>query len=493
MSNATPIASLALLMTIPLAIVAFSQLRPARAVLVMMIGSVLFLPERVGWDLPGLPSMDKTSLPILCSLVGAWAVARKHFKSVGLGSGVDLLILLMVVGEAGTVLTNRDPLQYGPTVLPGHAPLDVPKWILNLVISQVGAYLLGRIFFRTEEDAKDLLRAMVVGAVVYVPFIMVEWRLSPQWHTWVYGFFPHAFDQTKRGGGWRPVVFMHHGLELALYTATSGIAAWALVKAKVKVWKLPAKATAGLLSVVLVMSNSLGALVFGVVGQPLVMLTKPRTQMRVVVVLAALVAVYPVLRVTDVFPTDYLVNLAAKAGQDRAGSLKFRFDNEDRMMEKGLLRPMFGWGGYARSHVFNQQGRDESVVDGAWLGTFGARGIVGYVARFGMLLTPLVLAAARFKRFTPTQQQVLAGVCLVTALYSVDLLPNGLFNLLPFFFSGAVLSLSRCMTAESAQKLDPERVRALLEHLARLSQAASGGTQVRLPSRVAARQVERQR
>src|SRR5439155_21163091 len=71
-----------------------------------------------------------------------------------------------------------------------------------------------------------------IGGLVYVPLCWFEVRMSPQLHVWVYGVRHHAFVQQMRDGGYRPMVFMQHGLMVAMWMAmTSLIGCW-LWKAK---------------------------------------------------------------------------------------------------------------------------------------------------------------------------------------------------------------------------------------------------------------------
>ena len=52
-------------------------------------------------------------------------------------------------------------------------------------------------------------------------------------------------------------------------------------------------------------------------------------------------------------------------------------------------RPLFGWGGWSRARVFNEQGLDVSSVDGAWVGFIGKSGWVGYIGLFGLFCLPI--------------------------------------------------------------------------------------------------------
>lgn len=57
-----------------------------------------------------------------------------------------------------------------------------------------------------------MFRFLVIAGLIYTVPMLYEIRMSPQLHTIFYGYFPHSFGQQARGGGFRPVVFMGHGL-----------------------------------------------------------------------------------------------------------------------------------------------------------------------------------------------------------------------------------------------------------------------------------------
>jgi hypothetical protein len=119
----------------------------------------------------------------------------------------------------------------------------------------------------------------------------------------------------------------------------------------------------------------------------------------VAVLLGALVMLYPILRAYDLFPTKMLVSWARAISEDRAGSIAFRFFNEDIALKRAFERPIFGWGGFDRIFVFNKQtGEELSTLDGAWLITYCASGLLGFVSRFGLLTYPIWRAYRRVKR-----------------------------------------------------------------------------------------------
>jgi hypothetical protein len=451
------VAYLALMLSVPLVIAAFALLRPARrAVLVSVLATTLFLPELVAFDAPLIPPLDKGSLPTLCLLIGVVLTSRGRIKQVwSRDRGFLLLLALGPVAMVGTVLTNRDPIIFEASSLPGLAPGDVVSEVIRALLGSVGAFFLGRTVFQDTEDAKDLLRAIVIGALLYVPFVLIELRLTPQLHYWIYGYHQHNYLQARREGGFRPMVFVANGLALAMYLCSAVLAAWMLVRARCSVLTLPAFPFALMFSVLLLVIHSLGVVVYCLVLVPLIWLVGPRTQLLVASVLAICVAIFPISRAQGWFPTDYLVDLSAQVSQDRAQSLDFRFKNEDMLLEKALERPLFGWGGFARNRVYNEQGKDISVTDGDWIITLGIKGILGFIARYGLLIAPILIAFKRISSIPRSEQALLAGPTLILTAYAVDLLPNGMGNELPMFLSGAVAGLSYGMSQRKERRLPP--------------------------------------
>jgi hypothetical protein len=457
----TVTAQLALLLTPLFALWAFAKYKPSKAILIVMFGCVLFLPEKTSFQVPAAPPLDKQSIPLLCMLVGVLVTGRREIVAARPGRGIDLCIVGMLAGCVGTMLTNPESLRYGPTLLPGLTRSDlISDWVYTL-LHVATPFLLGRLFFRDAADARALLSALVIAALVYTPFILIELRLSPQFHYWVYGFGQQTFVESKRGGGWRPVVFMRHGLALALFISAAALAAWALAKQRYRITRLPPGIIAAWLSALLAMMNSMGAFIYGAIAVPIAWLTKPKSQLRFALVVAILIALYPTLRITGVFPAQDLVDLSARHSQERAWSLAVRFANEDAFLHRALLKPLFGWGGWARGHVWNQEGKDDSILDGGWLAML-QRGFVELSLDACLLLLPVVMAFRKVDRVAKVDQPLLAGAAMVSVFYSLDLLPNGIFNRLPMFLAGALAGLAQGMDKTPAA---PQNLREIVAKL----------------------------
>jgi hypothetical protein len=422
-----------------------------RAILGSLLGGFLLLPVRGGIDLPVLPPFEKETIPALTLLVLALLLHRGRRQSRGSAdtqpsrdmpgwiprsafgiAGVAMLVL----GSMMTAMTNSDRLVYGPRVIPGLRPYDGFSLTLTALVMLV-PLLLGRKFFAHSERQALLLRGLVVGGLAYSLLVLYEVRMSPQISNMVYGIFPHDWGQHIRGGGWRPVVFMEHGLQLTLFLATVTLAAFGAARC------LEARSRgfyllAGIwLLGTLVLSNSLGATVITVTFLPAVLFLGQRVQLFFAGFFAAIIIVYPMLRSVDVIPTDRLVSVTETLSPARAQSLQYRFDNEDMLLDRAREKPLFGWGGYGRSRLFDETtGEDLTTTDGAWIIVMGARGWIGYLGQFGLLALPVVLLALNRRRYEISS--VTAVLALVLAAGLVDLIPNGFLSPVVLLLAGAM-------------------------------------------------------
>jgi hypothetical protein len=432
--------------------------RPEDAVIGFVLASAMFLPVNAFFKFPSFPPLDRMTLPYLFLLMPMVFRRFRRASKLRFGRGVELFIWIAFFSVAiGTVVTNRDPLVYGnwsKTFLPGMGFRDGLAMALTDLLTIGFPFFLGRVVMRSSREGKRLLSAFVVGGLIYSFFILLEVRLSPQLHTWVYGYAAREddFSQVMRWGGYRPVVFMPHGLAVAVFMCCTVLAAFTFVKAKLRVRNLPAKPLAFFLLFILVICKSTGAIIYAFLLVPLVMFFRPRTQMRVATVVAVLVVLYPALRGSKLFPVETFLTVAAKIGRERSESLQFRFDNEDQLLAKARERLAFGWGSYGRNSIYDRdEGKEIAVTDGHWIIIFGTRGLVGAICHFGLLLIPVFVAAKRRRRIPDKHDQVVVtGLTLMLMMSVTDLIPNGLFCNYPYFMAGSLLGLVQSLTSPEA-------------------------------------------
>jgi hypothetical protein len=443
-----------LFLWVPISAMIFASTNPVRAVVYTVVFGTLFLPERAAVDPPILPPIDKNGLTMLCALVGLVMTSPRRVFDAKPFRGWDIPVLLMIATHVGTVQTNGDTFIYGGqpdwngepfpiTVLPALPSTYVLPMTMSDLVNLWAPYFLARATFRSREDVGELLRALSVGALIYVPLMAIEMVMSPQLHRWVYGYHASNFAHAVRGSGFKPNVFLMGGLAVALFGYVSVTAATTLHRTRLRAGPIPAIAAVGAMTMALVFSRNTAVLVYLAATLPLALFARARTQARVAFVLVALFASFPYLRVTDRVPTEDLVALSARYDDERAQSLKFRFDNEDILLEKALERPWFGWGGHSRNRVFDEvTGKDISITDGEWIIHMGYRGGLGTAGWVLLFLMPIVAAVRTIKR-TPLEldRLLLGGLALAVAVHAIDLLPNAAFNSIPYLLAGALAGL----------------------------------------------------
>lgn len=425
----------------PLIAVVLYRTKPvANATLWTLLAAFLLLPTGVSIKIPMVPALDKESVPNLCVFVGSFLLIRRR-RNVARSFGiVEVLAVMLIVGPVITSLFNNDTIVVGERVLPGVGLYDGISSLLSQLLMFL-PFIVGRRLFQESSDAELIVRCLILAGLFFSLPMLLEIRLSPQLSNWVYGFFPSGFSSEMRYGGFRPVVFMGNGLIAAFFVMTTFLAAVALWRVKDRVRSLPPAVPPIYLGGVLVLCKSAGALMYGIFVGVAVLWTRPRTQIRLAVILSTIALLYPILRVTDTFPDGLLVEGAASFDEERAGSLKFRFDQEQQLLDRASQRFTFGWGRYGRSRVYDEDyGKDTSVTDGAWIITLGQFGFVGFVAQFGLLAWPVYRASLSFKFIRTERDRVFFAVlALVVALGIVEQLPNASVSSWNWFLAGSLL------------------------------------------------------
>jgi hypothetical protein len=434
--------------------VMMSRLRLDRAIIWSLMLCYLFLPEPPAvFDFPMMPPLDKHNIPALVAF--ALTLWRKDtggplLPQSGLGK---VLLLSFVFSPVMTVLNNGEPVYFGIVGLPALGLKDAAALVLEQFL-MVLPFLLARQHLASGGAMRELLRALVVGGLIYTPLMLLEMRVSPQLNNWVYGYFQHFFAQTIRFGGYRPIVFLYHGIWVAFFLMTSVVSAWALWRWHEGTGKIKALAVAGYLTLVLVMAKSLGALIFMVLLVPLVVLLAPRTQLRIALLIGAVALAYPILKGADLVPQEQMLAQAEKIDPDRAGSLRFRFQNEDTLLERAYIKPVFGWGSWGRNHILDPfSGAILTVTDGFWIVSIGTYGWVGFLSQFGLLLWPLVLVWRAIPTQRPEAVTPFVGpLSLMLAINVADMVPNATLTPLTWLIAGALTGY-----AERLREATPRR------------------------------------
>ncbi|HOZ33574.1 MAG TPA: hypothetical protein PLM52_11895 [Tabrizicola sp.] len=416
------------------ATVMFRVLPLQKALIWTLIGGFLFLPSATQIKLPMLPALDKSLIPAVSALVLCVIMSSRvdPFRDRAGRTGRTFIIGLLgllVATPLLTTLQNPEAIPIGPTFLPGLRIYDAFSMISSIVVAVIPFYI-GLRYLNTQDGHRLLLQAFAVGALVYSLPVLFEVRMSPQLHTWIYGFFPHDFVQHIRAGGYRPVVFLNHGLMVGNFFCLAILSALTLWREGLREGR-PASGwfyAAVWLIFALVASKNLGALGISAVLSMFVVFTGKRIQTSFAMVVALVVLLYPMLRGAGHIPVDAVHELATSVDEERAASLKFRLDNEDALLAHANEKPVFGWGNWGRNQLYDDvTGEMISVTDGSWIILIGMYGWIGYIAHFGLLTLPVFFYYLRGKEFGPSL--ITPGLMLVLSAALIDLIPNaGLVN-----------------------------------------------------------------
>lgn len=454
MPDATITAQLALLGWLPLSVLVFRIARPSIAIPLLMIAPAMFLPEDTVFEMKGLPDLDKHTIGVGCV---AFNLLFRRVTLIALRPELRVpagFFALLVGGAVLTAATNLDPLPIlGEKAL---RPYDGLSMAADDVLRIGFPFLIGCVTVRSIGALRTMLMVLAAAGVGYSLLALYEARMSPQLHAMVYGMHQNEVSKSYRLGGFRPMVFMQTGLALAIFMLSTVMAAATLARSRMNVFRLPGIFVFAYLVVVLVLCRSLGTLVYAAAFLPILFL--PRQKLSLALILLALgTGSYPLLRATNVMPTEAIVSSAERVSPDRAQSLGFRFRNEDVLLRKALQRPLFGWGGFGRNRVFDPSTlRDLTITDGFWIIQFGQRGWVGLVAILGLILIPVVRAARLASRLPDKgDAALLSGLALIVVVRFVDMLPNGWYDVHVMFFAGVLTGLAYELDHAQAFEFEP--------------------------------------
>lgn len=410
------------------ALLVFMPIR--RVVLVSIVGGNLFLPQ-AGLYFTGLPDYTKPLAAGLGALLATLLAATPQLLSWR-PRKLDFFFLAFLIAPSISSLVN------------GLGPYDAASALSNRFLEWGVAYWVGRSVFDDQNAMRDLAVGFVVGGLVYTPFCVWESVMSPQLHRQIFGFRTSPWIMTMRFGGYRPTVFMQHGLAVALWMASTSAVAWVLWRSRsvLQICCIPIAWIAIGLFLVTISLRSAGAalLLIGVIVTfEFVQLSRLRLAL---LALLLIPAAYIGFRVAG-WEGRELVNLAALAmGEGRAGSLNVRLENDTRIADLAMERPAFGWGGWGRWRVRDEFGNDITVSDSWWGILVGSTGVFGLVAAYGTFIAPMFLLIRQrtTERIFDCSGGAAWAVGMAIMVFVLDTLANAMPNTSFMLAAGAMVS-----------------------------------------------------
>ena len=447
----TPQAQFAMLAWIPLVLYLFSRYPVQKAVVIGFIGAWLFLPQRSAFSFIGFPDYDRVSAASYGILLATCIFDVGRFQSFKLG-WLDLPMLIWCICPLASSLSNDLGLYDGLS----NTLVETVKWGFP--------YFIGRIYFNNLKGMRLLAIAIFVGGIVYTPLCLYEIRMSPQLHRMVYGYFPHSFLQVMRYGGFRPQVFMQHGLAVGVWMmAATLVGIWLWQAGVIKqLWGIPMRWLVPVLLITFILCKSTGAWFLGAFGVIILFAAKwLRTALPLLLLIGG-IFFYQFYVATGQFTQqqqDQIISVMTElTSEERADSLKTRFDAEQLLGERARQQIIFGWGGWNRNRVYEYNWRGERIdvapTDSFWIITFGTKGLVGVFSITAALLLPVVMLCRRYPAqywFNPKVAPAIA-VALTVTLYMNDSLTNAMFNPVFPLASGGIAGVVLQVTEPKRQR-----------------------------------------
>lgn len=445
----TPQAQLTMLVWIPILFYIFIRFPAQKAVVISFIVAWLFLPQKSSFSFPGLPDYTRLSATSYGILLATFIFDVGRFRSFKF-AWIDIPMLILCVCPFASSISN------------GLGIYDGISSVLTQTLMWGIPYFLGRIYLNTLPGLRFLAIGVFVGGLVYVPLCLYEIRMSPQLHRMVYGYFPHSFGQTVRYGGFRPQVFMQHGLQVGAWMMVASLVGIWLWKAGVltKLWGIPMSLLVSVLFITFVLCKSTGAYFLMVWGLVSLFSARWFRSSFIVLLSITMMFLYLYLGATGTFTgkqADQMVSWAAEiTNEERASSLQTRLDAEQILGDKARQQMIFGWGGWGRHGAYNpENGRLILTSDSLWMQVFGTKGVVGLFSLYMAMLLPVAsfcLLCYPAKTWFNPKVASASALAVVLVLYMYDNLFNSMENPVYMLTCGAIAGLV-------LKELEPKPVR----------------------------------
>jgi hypothetical protein len=460
-ANGNLLVAMAFFGWIPVIFFLFLLLPPRRAVSISLLVGWLFLPV-ASYDVPGFFDYNKTTATVLSVFLASAILDKGKRLWTFRPTGFDLPMLVWCLCPLLTSLSN------------GLGVYDGLSAAIQQTILWGLPYVMGRAYFGDFKGLRQLAIVLFIGGLIYIPLCLYEIRMSPQLHSTIYGFHQHDFSQTMRHDGWRPTVFLQHGLAVGLFMCmTSLIGAWLWYSMPSRIF--PGRSVGwlvGLLLITSVLVKSSGALVLLAHGLLVLFLsTMLRTRVLAVLLLLSF-PLYIGARTVGGWSGDQLLALAQLSGSEqRVESLLTRLRSEYYLMERAKLQPLLGWGAWGRALVGDKNNIVKTtegllvkvIPDSFWIVIFGMYGLFGLASISIALLMPLLLLIRRFPASSWATPEIapVAVLATILGLYMLDNLMNDMVNPLFTLAAGGVTGALRESRKEPVCRIKPKADRPL--------------------------------
>jgi hypothetical protein len=414
---------------IPISIIFFRIFPIQKAILITVIGGFLFLPVQ-RFDYLPMIEFNKNIAIALSLLLGIIFSGKKNAANFRLKS-IDIpIIVWCVVSPFLSIMAND------------LGPYNAVAAVIETSLIWGIYYIAGRIYFPDEKAMRLLIKGMIIGGLIYFPLVLFEVRMSPQLSNIVYGFFPHSFIQHIRYGGFRPIVFMDHGLVVALWmAATFVISIWLFgTKEIAKIGKIPMIIVVMLLLISVVLCKSANGWTYSTLGILSFLFYKKRKSKRIFKIIIFIIPIYIIIRISGILSADTILHFLSNIfDAERIDSLSWRLLEEELFGVKALQSPLLGWGWMNRAWPTNMVSGENIIqfIDSLYLIVFSIRGFLGIISLYSVLLLgPWKIMKTR----NESVDAVILSIILI--FYIIDSLLNGSVVPIYILIAGVLISVS---------------------------------------------------
>lgn len=359
----------------------FLSLKPSKAIFASYILGWLYLPLS-SINIPGLPDYGKFSATNIAMLPCLMFFAFLRISRFRVHAS-DLAMAIWILTPFVSSVTN------------GLGPYDGMSVVVNHSLLYGVPYFAGKIALQSLDDWCILARYLTIGAASYIPLCLIEMRMSPQLHGWCYGFGGRTnFEYSGIFGpfGWQPTVFMNSAFEVSMMFVVSYflfIAVSSEMPSRmfgVSRFRIPW--ILGLMVLLCKKWSGFGLLILGHIA------VRFKSKW-LVSSLFAFSIIYMGFFTSGLYRGEGLSGQVNLLSERRAESLQSRLDNDVRLVEKAMQQPIFGWGGWGRNRVYDENGKDVAVTDSLWMIILGTSGTVGLIAMCSIYILPSFSFLAR--------------------------------------------------------------------------------------------------
>jgi hypothetical protein len=442
------IPQVALILWIFISMSLFSMLSPLRAFLITYVVGLLFLPVEIttplGYHIGSIVftqslRVDKFAACHIGAILGTLLFAPHVLRRYRF-QWLDLAYALVIIGQFLTSIVNdlgaKDGFSSGIQCLRDYLPIII----------------LARLYITSFPDLLQTMRTIIGGAFVYSAICVLEWRFSPQLHTYLYGYFQHSFDEFVRFDHFRPIGFLRHAIELSVFMATSAVmAGWLHYKKMLKpLWGFvpPWAVIAALLIGLAVTMTFSGYASFLLCIAILVLVRFTRTRW-VLVILPVVAIAWMVGRSSRTLGTRLFLDITRKVNPEHIDSLIYRL-NSEQLNLASVSRNFFLGQGTLHGAARDSEGNFVLALDAWWLINLVFFGIIGLGAWFLVWSSCILETLRRWRFLAPDAKALAALVCVLIGAQFMDFLFNS--------FPSTLLLILNVGLISAIQRYQPARV-----------------------------------